>query len=121
MVSYIHKDLLQKGILQSKDVYAVFYWRKRCYGDFNFIGKHLCWSLFLIKLQSLGWYFFMLQVVRNLICSQLAIKKQEGQKSYRISRFDLTFQKLFVIFPNKNNGKTNIKCWPPRLGKEKDV
>ena len=34
-------------------------------------------------------------------------------------RFDLTFQKWFVSFPNVNNCKTDLKCRPPCLDKKK--
>ena len=33
--------------------------------------------------------------------------------------FDITFQKWLGSFPNKNNCKTDLKCWPPWLGEEK--
>ena len=32
-----------------------------------------------------------------------------------ITGFDLTFQKWFVIFPNENKRKTDVKCCPPWL------
>ena len=37
-----------------------------------------------------------------------------------VTGFDLIFQKWFVSFPNKNNGKTDLKfCAPRLLDKEK--
>ena len=35
--------------------------------------------------------------------------------------FDLTFQKWFVNFPNKNNHKTDLKCWLSYFGQEKKL
>ena len=69
----------------------------------NYTQRHIfeTWSMYLYLLRYIQQYLLL----QLMILSDL--KYIEG--------FDLTFQKWFVIFPNENNHKTNLKCRPPWL------